>query len=50
MINAKSEIKYILVTQVLKDMVHEGILSDDEFAAAKRLAEKKYCPSTVWES
>lgn len=50
MINAKNEIQYILVTKVLESMAHEGILSDDEFASAKRLAEKKYCPSTVWES
>lgn len=49
MINAKNEIQYILVTQVLEDMALAGFLTDEELAVAKRLAEKKYRPSTVWE-
>ena len=49
MINAKNEIQYFLVTQVLENMVQAGFLSDEEFAAAKRLAVRKYRPSTVWE-
>ena len=49
MINAKNEIQYILVTKVLEDMAEAGFLSDEELAVAKRLAVKKYRPSTVWE-
>lgn len=49
MINAKNEIQYILVTRVLEDMAKAGLLSDAEFADARRLAVKKYRPSTVWE-
>ena len=49
MINSKNEIQYILVTKVLEDMAEAGFLSDEELAIAKRLAVKKYRPSTVWE-
>lgn len=49
MINAKNEIQYILVTQVLEDMAQAGFLTNDELAAAIQLAVKKYRPLTVWE-
>ena len=49
MINVKNELQYILVTQLLKDMAQAGFLTDDELAAAKRLAVERYQPSTVWE-
>lgn len=49
MINAKNEIQYILVTQVLENMAKEGFLTAEELPIAKRLAMKKYRPSTVWE-
>ena len=49
MINVKNEIQYILVTQVLEDMARAGFLTVEELAIAKRLAVKKYRPSTVWE-
>lgn len=49
MINAKNEIQYILVTQVLEDMAKAGFLTNDELTAAKHLAVEKYRPSTVWE-
>ncbi len=49
MIDAKSEIQYILVTRLLTDMARAGFLTDEELAAAKHLAVEKYRPSTVWE-
>lgn len=49
MIDAKNEIQYLLVTQVLTDMAQAGLLSNEELAVAKQLAVKKYRPSTVWE-
>ena len=49
MINAKHEIQYILVTQVLENMAKAGFLTGEELSIAKRLATKKYRPSAVWE-
>ncbi|WP_295749009.1 hypothetical protein [uncultured Oscillibacter sp.] len=49
MINVKSEIQYILVTQTLEDMAQAGFLTAEELTTAKRLAVEKYRPSTVWE-
>ena len=49
MINAKNEIQYILVTQVLENMAKAGFLTGEELSIAKHLAAKKYRPSTVWE-
>ena len=49
MINVRNEIQYILVTRLLTDMTQAGFLTTDELRIAKRLAVKKYRPSTVWE-
>ncbi len=49
MINAKSEIQYILVTRTLEDMAQAGFLTVEELRTAKRLAVERYHPSTVWE-
>lgn len=49
MIDAKSEIQYILVTRLLTGMAQAGFLTNDELAIAKHLAVEKYRPSTVWE-
>lgn len=49
MIDVKNEIQYLLVIQVLEDMAKAGFLSREELAIAKRLAARKYRPSTVWE-
>ena len=38
MINVKSEIQYILVTQTLEDMAQVGFLTAEELTTAKRLA------------
>ncbi len=49
MINVKSEIQYILVTQTLEDMAQAGFLTAEALRTAKRLAVERYRPSTVWE-
>ena len=49
MMNVKSEIQYILVTQTLEDMAQAGFLTAEELTIAKHLAMEKYRPSAVWE-
>ena len=49
MINAKNEIQYRLVTEILEAMAEEGFLTKEELDTALQLAVKKYRPSTVWE-
>lgn len=49
MIDAKSEIQYILVIRLLTGMAQAGFLTGEELAIAKHLAAEKYRPSTVWE-
>ena len=49
MMNAKSEIQYILVTRTLEDMAQVGFLTAEDLAAAKHHVVEKYRPSAVWE-
>ena len=49
MINAKNEIQYILVIQLLDNIAGAGFLTAEELLVAKQLAVKKYRPITVWE-
>ena len=49
MIDAKSELRYILLTRLLEKAAAAGLLTVDELYAAKRLARDKYRPQTVWE-
>lgn len=49
MINVRNEIRYILVTRTLTGMAQAGFLTSEELGVAKRLAVRKYRPSTVWE-
>ena len=49
MIDAKSELRYILLVRLLERAAADGHLTTEELYAAKRLAREKYCPQTVWE-
>ena len=49
MINAKNELRYLLVVQLLEDAARAGFLTEGELATAKILAAKKYRPATVRE-
>ena len=49
MIDAKSELRYILLTRLLEKAAAAGLLTLEELYAAKRLARGKYRPQTVWE-
>ena len=50
MINTKNELRYILLTRLMEKAAAAGLLTMDELYAAKRLAQNKYQPQTVWES
>ena len=49
MMDAKAELRYLLVTRTLETMAQAGFLSDTELAVAKGLALERYRPATVWE-
>ena len=49
MIDAKSELRYILLTRLLEKAAAAGLLTLEELYAAKRLGRDKYRPQTVWE-
>ena len=49
MIDAKSELQYILLARLLEKAAATGLLTLDELYAAKRLAWDRYRPQTVWE-
>ena len=45
----ESELQYRLVLELLDRLAEEGLLTEDERAAAGRLAAFRYHPRTVWE-
>ena len=47
--NVKSELQYRLALDLLDRLAAEGLLTEDERAAAGRLATFRYYPRTVWE-
>lgn len=47
--NVKSELQYRLVLDLLDRLAAEGLLTEDERAAAGHLATFRYHPRTVWE-
>ena len=49
MTNVKDELQYRLVLELLDRLAAEGLLTEDERAAAGRLAAFRYHPRTVWE-
>ncbi len=49
MIDTRSELRYILLIQLMEKASTAGLLTTEELCAAKRLARDKYCPQTVWE-
>ena len=49
MTNVKSELQYCLVLELLDRLAEDGLLTEDERAAAGRLAAFRYHPRTVWE-
>ena len=49
MINAKDELRYLLLMKLLDRMASAGFLTDEELSAARKLAAEKYHPITVWE-
>jgi len=49
MIDTRSELRFILLTQLMEKAAAAGLLTLEEFYAAKRLARDKYRPQTVWE-
>jgi hypothetical protein len=48
--DVKKEMLYIMVTRLLEKAAADGLLLQEELAAAKQLAQAKYRPQTVWES
>lgn len=49
MVNAKNELQFLLVTDLLERIASAGFLTDEELGIAKRLAAEKYRPIIVWE-
>ena len=49
MINAKNELRYLLVVRLLEHAAQAGFLTEKQLATAKILAAKKYRPATVRE-
>ena len=49
MIDTRSELRFILLTQLMEKAAAAGLLTTEELYAAKRLARDKYRPQTVWE-
>ena len=49
MIDTRSELRYILLIQLMEKAATAGLLTMEELHAAKRLARDKYRPQTVWE-
>ena len=49
MIDTRSELRYILLIQLMEKATIAGLLTMEELCAAKRLARDKYQPQTVWE-
>lgn len=47
--NAKVELEYLLVVDLLERMGRDGLLSDQELRTAKALVEVKYRPAFVCE-
>lgn len=48
--DGKAELQYLLVVDLLERMARDGLLKPRELTRAKRLANARYCPQTVWES
>ena len=49
MINAKNELRYLLVVRLLESAAQAGFLTEKQLATAKILAAKKYRPVAVQE-
>ena len=49
MIDTRSELRFILLTQLMEKAAAAGLLTPEELYAVRRLAWDKYRPQTVWE-
>lgn len=46
--NAKYDLQYILVMRCLSEMERAGVITQQEYAKAQKLAQKELNPQTVW--
>lgn len=46
--NAKDDLQYIIIMRCLDQMEREGIITSQEYARAKKAAQKELNPQSVW--
>ena len=46
--NAKDDLQYIIIMRCLDQMEQEGVITSQEYARAKKAAQKELNPQSVW--
>lgn len=46
--NAKDDLQYIIIMRCLNQMEREGVITSQEYARAKKAAQKELNPQSVW--
>jgi len=47
MINTQNELRYVIAWSILKKLLLDGLLAQEEYDAAHRIVAEQYCPLAV---